>query len=246
MERRKYVLADGTTPASVTEILKVVGYGTENLIGWANARGLKGVRSKDELTRSGLIGTCVHDHIEAELCGLTIDPLNYESDILDLAQKPIELFQQWATGKQIKVLAHEIGMVSERFRCGGTLDMVARIDGGPVTLLDFKTSNAIRESNIAQVAAYIDMANEVFGKSIDRALILRFGKDGTSEALEVSGERLERGRLLFSLARQLHALHRDLILDTRSADHLVCRPLPISTPINVMGSSLIDFVSIRP
>jgi hypothetical protein len=137
-------------------------------------------------------------------------------------------FEAWAEGKNLQVIWQERRMVSRNFQVGGTADLLVQIDDGPVILVDFKTSSAIRPKNIAQVAAYVDMVNEVEDRMIDTACILRFGRDGTSEELWVDNEMLDRGRSMFLLARQMYALHGELDLDAKSATHLINRV--VNTP----------------
>jgi hypothetical protein len=106
--------------------------------------------------------------------------------------------------KRIKVLTAELPLLSEKWRVGGTLDMVATINNGPIVLIDFKTSSAIRPAYVAQVAAYVDMLEEHYGKVAESALIVRFGKDGHCDELEVFGDLLDFGRDLFQHALWLH------------------------------------------
>ena len=226
---REPYLLDGNPVPSVTEVLEMYGAGQENLMVWSNNLGKKGKDYREELDRMALIGTCVHAQIEEEMSGSFGEAFaQFPKPIWDAGEKAMQAFRTWCEGKNINVINHEKRLVSRDFQCGGTYDLTCQIDDGPVILVDFKTSSAIRAKNIAQVAAYVDMVNEVEDRMIDTACILRFGRDGTSEELWVDGEMLDRGRSMFLLARQMYALNDELVLDAKSATHLINRV--VNTP----------------
>lgn len=230
---REAYLLDGKPVPSVTEILEAYGMGSEPLMVWSNNLGKKGKDYREELDRMALIGTVVHAMIEYEISG-EIDNPGVPIDLAPTCQKAMSAFRTWMSGKNLTCIWHERRMVSRDFACGGTADLLVQIDDGPAILVDFKTSSAIRPKNIAQVAAYVDMVNEVEDRRIDTACILRFGRDGTSEELWVDGEMLDRGRSMFLLARQMYALHDDLALNAKSATHLINRV--VTTPkVWIMG-----------
>lgn len=204
MPRTDYLLADGTKAPGVTTVLKAIGYGSENIIGWANNLGLKDIKYRTELSRLGDIGTCAHTFFEESLTQKITSRKEWPDHIVDAGAPCRELFKRWRVGKRVKVYTSELRLLSERWRVGGTLDMVARINDGPLVLIDFKTSSGIRPTYLAQVAAYVDMLEEHHGKTVASALIVRFGKDGHCDELEVSGDLLDLGRELFQRALWLH------------------------------------------
>lgn len=217
MPRQPYILKDGTKAPGVTSIIKTIGFGTDPLISWANRIGLEGIDQKTELRRMGDIGSAAHEHFEGILRGKPYEPRQWPDEIQAAAVPCVEAFREWRKGKRVTYVASELPLVSERWRCGGTFDVVARIDGGPLTLLDFKTSSGLRETYLAQIAAYIDMIEEVWGKRIETGILVRLGRDGTADELIVSGDMLERGRALFRLALELYRLEQDVRRDVRSA-----------------------------
>jgi hypothetical protein len=235
-ERVPYTL-DGEVLPSVTEILTMYGAGHEFLMKWANGLGKKGKDYNEELDRLALIGTCMHARIECELSGMDqfIRP-EWTEPILKAAMKGIGVFREWTSDKHINVINHEKRVISPTLKIGGTYDLLCQIDDGPVILVDFKSSSAIRAKHIAQVAAYVDMVNEVEDRTIDTACILRFGRDGTSEELWVDGEILDRGRHMFLLAYQMFQLSKELCIDAKSGTHLVNRVIK-TTPLQMMGTT---------
>jgi hypothetical protein len=229
MPRTKYILKDGTKATGVTTILESIGWGKNAIAGWSNKLGREGLDYNTELRRYGDIGSCAHSYMESALTRKFVTGKVWPDDIETAAKPAVALFDQWRRGKNISLVANEIALVSERFRCGGTPDAVVRFNRGPLVLIDYKTSSAIRETYIAQVAAYIDMIAEVHGKTIEEALILRFGKDGTADELLVRGDMLDHGRELFQLALQIHRLQSAFRKHVASAQPLFRDVDPILT-----------------
>lgn len=226
MPRTKYKLKDGTEPPGVTTILGTIGYGKNNIIRWSNALGLSGLNQQVELQRMADIGSCAHDWFEATLTGSRKNVRDWPQEIEDAAQLPYQAFQEWRKGKRIKVVASEFPVVSEEFRCGGTPDGIIRIDDGPHVLIDYKTSSYLYETHIAQVSAYVAMIKHHYNRTISSALILRFGKDGVSEELEVSGQMLADGLELFQIALRLYRLESEMKKHLRTARPITVKDKP--------------------
>lgn len=173
----------------------------------------------------------MHDQLESILTNKLFDESKWSSVELEDAGPCVESFREWRKGKRIKVVTMELSMVSERLKCGGTLDLVARVNGGPLTLFDFKSSSHIYETHIAQVAAYLELLEDVHNRVITNATILRLGKDGDCEELNLSGEMLERGRRLFHIARELKAMEPLLKADLAQATRIVgSTPMIVELP----------------
>lgn len=117
---------------------------TGGLMNWAYSQGKKGVPlyQRDALD----IGTAVHRMAELDLRSATereIDRVPYETlqaavDI-DKAWMAFRQFRDWRKEHEVRAIAFEESLVSEVHQYGGTLDIVALIDGVR-GLLDFKTS----------------------------------------------------------------------------------------------------------
>lgn len=97
------------------------------------------------------LGTLTHEWIEAHLNG------DFEPEVTRIEHaEMIEAFLEWEAEHDIEVHATELtlfGATRNGFGYGGTADLFATIDGVP-TLCDFKTSRAVREAHISQMAAY--------------------------------------------------------------------------------------------
>lgn len=91
------------------------------------------------------LGTAVHDYIAADVTGL------FEPDIT--RDEQVEMIEAWYRFKSehtIESLATEVTVVGDGW--AGTLDHIWVIDGVP-TLVDVKTSRAVRETHYAQLGA---------------------------------------------------------------------------------------------
>lgn len=85
------------------------------------------------------------------------------------------------------LLHSEYPMVSERFQVGGTADIIAiaePLGRGELILADGKSSKRIYPEYEVQVATYAAMYEEVTGRHVDRAFVVRFGKE-VNDVLEV-------------------------------------------------------------
>lgn len=229
MPRTRYILKDGTDAPGVTTILGSIGWGKNALIGWSNKIGLQGIEQKTELKRMADIGSCAHDQFEAALTRKFVTGRAWPPEIEEAARPPVQAFDQWRRGKNLQLVASEFPLVSEVFRVGGTPDGIVRFDRGPQILIDWKTSSALYGTYIAQVAAYVAMIKHQYDKTITSALVLRFGKDGAAEELEVTGQMLEDGLELFQIALQLYRLESKFKTHLRAAKQIDNDLIPILT-----------------
>jgi len=71
----------------------------------------------------------------------------------DLAEGCIDALVAWWNTVEVEAIAHEISGLNTTLGYGGTIDLVARINGEPY-LIDFKTSEDWRLSHLLQMSAY--------------------------------------------------------------------------------------------
>jgi len=183
-DERFYTKDDITFYPSVTEVLNVFpkGYG---YIQWLKDLGHN---SEIVLERAGIVGTNVHDAINKYLNGLEIlwadndGKTNYTLDEWLMILK----FKEFMDKFNPSIEASESNFVSDKYKLGGTIDIVAVIDGKR-WLIDVKTSNAIYTTHELQISAYAQLWNEANPKKqIDetgilwlKALTRSEGKKGT-------------------------------------------------------------------
>lgn len=136
-------------------------------------------------------GTRVHELIEM---WTTHGDLIYEEDgcwyqiNLTLEAEPVRnatnAFIKWWQDEGLTPVISEQWLVDIELGFGGTLDHVARAKDGALVMCDWKTSKAIRDKYLLQVAAYDilwDSAkfysdNPIFQEKIQRAYIVRVDK----------------------------------------------------------------------
>lgn len=88
--------------------------------------------------------------------------------------------------RKFQVLATELSLYSKTHKYAGSADAVARvfIRGEPKTIvLDWKTSNSLRNHYALQIAAYSKLYEENFNEAIYAGIVIRFSK--TSAEYEV-------------------------------------------------------------
>jgi hypothetical protein len=168
----RYTLADGTRVPGVTTVLGVLN--KPGLVTWANNLGLEGIDCRKFVDVLGRIGTLAHHLVLCHLTGETPDLDAYSAEERDRAENALISFFAWEKDHEVHVVQTEFPMVSERYRFGGTVDLIANIDGIS-TLVDFKTSKAIFPEHICQVAAYLTLAVENYFP-VKQARVLRIGR----------------------------------------------------------------------
>lgn len=116
--------------------------------------------------RAGKDGTIVHEAVEALLLGLPVKWANDKGAAMYTRQQweMIGRAYEFISNPEIKILATETQVYSERWKVAGTVDLVAMIDG-QIWLIDFKTSNALHTTHELQLAAYATFWNELCQKN---------------------------------------------------------------------------------
>lgn len=179
---QKYLLEDGTIVPSTTEVINWLGGSkVDALMGWQKNLLKKGIDPDRLLTYFADLGTFAHalveEHIQKQLGNedfVAINPYEYSQEIIDNAQNGITSFLQWEDNNDVEYQQAEEQLVSEQYRYGGTIDIVATVNGVP-KIIDLKTSNSVYDSHIIQSAAYWNLYKE--NKDEDREVtILRIGK----------------------------------------------------------------------
>lgn len=188
-----YRTADGTRVASVTTITGARQANPEPLRIWSYRCGYEDAEKglspdpKRRVQAAADAGSIAHhmaeNHIHGRLPmeGLVLESL--EPSTLAAAQAGFAGFESWSRLMQVDYLATETPMVSEIHGYGGTPDAVGLVDG-KVSLLDWKSSNAVYGDYLVQLAAYRELWNEVHPeRPIEQCYLLRFGKGNPKEGI---------------------------------------------------------------
>lgn len=180
------------------------------LVPWANGLGLEGIESDKYVDSLATAGTLAHYLVECDLVGETPDPeymREFSPIDIDRAETSMLKYLDWRKGKSIEVIGIELQLVSERYQFGGTLDILARVDG-VLTLIDIKTCKGLygaEDEKWTQVGGY-DVLAEEHGYRADEARILRIGRDETEGFEYALSPDRELHRERFLVCRQLYAV----------------------------------------
>lgn len=175
----RYKLQSGQQVPGVTTVLGILA--KPALIHWAWDLGTQGIDYKKYRDATADIGTLAHYLIACDLEGKTPDTTAFSTEQIDRAENALISYYEWRKGRTIKVILIEAPLVSEMYKYGGTIDCLAKVDG-VLTLIDIKTSKAIYNEMIFQLAAYQQLLVE-HGHTPQNVRILRVGRD-ESEGFE--------------------------------------------------------------
>lgn len=202
----RYVAADGKQVPGVTTILGVLA--KPALVPWANRMGLQGIDTSKYVDEAASIGTLAHALIMESLGGVAVRHGDFTADQLTRAEHGVKTFKGWLKGKDFKPTLLEEPLTSNIYRYGGTIDILATLDGDLV-LIDLKTSSGIYDEHVYQVGGYWKLLQE-YAYEISGARILRIGRtegDGLEERV-LSGAQVLNGWRVFEHCLAIWALKR--------------------------------------
>lgn len=163
----------------------------------------------DVVDEAALAGNIAHDMIEAHILGKEFKPEGSD-EILAKAQNSFAQFLEWREQSRIEIVATERAYVSERHQFGGTVDAIGRDGKGRIVLLDWKTSNAVYQDYLIQLAAYALLLEECAPEWTPQGFhLLRVAKESADFAHHFFGE-LEDAKKAFVLMRELYKLDAGL------------------------------------
>lgn len=161
--------------------------GKQQLIGWANKMGLKGIDTNAFLIHAANIGTMAHKMVELYLGGCAnwgfmsqeINTLysghaNYET-YLDHAINCYNKYMDFSFTHRLTPLHTELPLVHYPLMYGGTIDIYGEL-GGRKVLIDLKTSSSIYRSHLLQVAGYYQLLKANY-YPIDDVYILQISRE---------------------------------------------------------------------
>jgi PD-(D/E)XK nuclease superfamily len=204
-----YKLKDGTRVPGASTIAKI-GDDPSALLYWAWDLGKQGIDYKKAREQAADIGTLAHFLIQTHLRGQEADLSEFSKADQDKAETAFLKFLEFWDAEKFSPVAIETPLVSEQWRYGGTVDLLARDDKG-LALLDWKTAKAIYRTYCIQLAMYEQLWNENHPKdTIKRRAIIRVGKEDAMD-LEVRwlsdlGPYFEAAKAQLTLYRAFQAL----------------------------------------
>jgi hypothetical protein len=176
-----YRLKDGTVVPGGSTISKV-GEDQGFLINWAWNQGREGLDYKKTTDEAANIGSVAHFLITCYFNGDTPDFSEFSKVEIDKGQMVFDKFLETWNESGMEFVANEVQLVSEKYRYGGTLDLIGRHPTKGLTLVDEKSSPSIYGHFYRQVASYKELWNENNPDDpIERAMIFRHGKKSVED-----------------------------------------------------------------
>jgi hypothetical protein len=162
---------------SVTGVLGVLRkIGLEIWFKYNTAKFCDGKSERGKLNGK-LIHQAIHDYIETGSAKISTQ----NADEVKTALQSFILFRK--ENPEYILKNSETKMTSQKYKCNGTLDCLAEVNGRTI-LADWKTGECkkkekpdIYDEYIYQCAAYVYFYNEVFNDNIDEAVIISLAKD---------------------------------------------------------------------
>lgn len=160
------------------------------------------------------LGTRAHQVIHEMLSGKK--PLNISCVKGTDLERPIQGFLDWYATADFKITGSETRLYSERLGVAGSMDGLGiRKIGGGLVVLDWKTSKAIYNDYAYQVGGYTICVEELTGKEVEEAWIIRFPKYNDDpipfEAKQVKN--LTAAKRGFELCRELFTNRKLKLMD---------------------------------
>ena len=151
---------NGKRVKSVTTLINAhLGWSKGALIGWTRKHCLKGDDSMAIMKEAGRVGTLAHKMIEEFIKGGSVFLDDYTPSEISQAKTAYYGYYKWQEDNDVKFLETEMKLVSEKYGFGGTFDAVAVVNK-KLVILDWKTSNAVHDEFLVQLAAYRQLWNE--------------------------------------------------------------------------------------
>ena len=164
-------------PSTTTIINKYKDMGGLMHFAWAEGKAGRGLTESRD--RAGDVGSMLHGMIDAHIKQAVYShPVTTAKDEdFTTARKLFETFVVWWGRAEMKVIASETSLVSERHQYGGTIDLVATcpLGTGPI-IMDWKTSKDYYQEMLLQMAAYRALWREYCGVDITAANLMLFSK----------------------------------------------------------------------
>lgn len=183
--RKVYINKDGEEVLRVTEVIRILA--KDQLLVWSNMLGLSGIRYKDELTRTGNIGSLFHAVVEDYFTPNTLGSIDFSAygvysytSQLE-ATNAIKSFFKWYEKNRswFIVVFREKVVVGKKL--GGTIDCGIRgiKDPKKVIFVDYKTSPDFYLTQFLQLAGYVDIYEEVYGpNTVEGVMVILANKKG--------------------------------------------------------------------
>lgn len=153
---------EGKRVPGVTTILNNLGWNKNALIAWARREGMEGRDPNKVRDQAADRGTLAHALIEeylAKQLGIEdreVDRTEWAQADLEVAENAFLAFLEWESGVKLEPIGLEYQLAHGSLRYGGTIDLLAWLNGS-LAVVDFKTTNGVYREHRIQVAAYAEI-----------------------------------------------------------------------------------------
>ena len=203
-----YKTGTGERLPGVTTVINELGWNKNMLVAWARREALAGNDPNKIKNEAAKPGTLTHSFIEGHINKQKIDTADFTQNQIELAKTSFLAFLDWEKAMSPEYLDIEVKLVSEKYRYGGTADMVGKI-GGKLGLCDGKPSKGIYPAMTIQVAAYKIAYEEMGLGTVDHGGILRLDREtGAYDYHDISPMKMEWGWDVFQHCLALYALKK--------------------------------------
>ncbi len=175
---------------------------------WAVNQSIKGIDPFKFTAQAADVGTAAHFLCECHIKDWIPDLSEVSPQDQLKAKMAFSAYLKWESEQiDIEYIETEIQLASDKYNYGGTIDLIAKIDG-ELCLIDFKTSKYFYTEHFCQVSAYKELYEEIFPKQkIDRCYILKINKEtGEFEDKKLTAYKLTKGWEIFKLCLGLQDL----------------------------------------
>jgi hypothetical protein len=207
-----YKNREGKRVSGVTTIISGnLGWNKQPLMWWANQMGLDGKNHREEASKAADAGTIGHYLIDCDIKGIEPDMSQYkDTGLIEKGETCLINFLEWKKMVNLRTIATEVNLVSEKYQYGGTPDDIGIVID-KLAVVDWKTGNGVYPDMLIQLAAYKQLWEE---NNSDKPLeggfhLLRIGKEDASfhhhhwQALPEAWE-------AFKHLLELHRIHKVL------------------------------------
>lgn len=178
---QRYTNKAGKIVPGATTVINLYGDNKGALMGWMRKECLAGRDPYKVRDSAADIGTVAHalveEHVHKALGDdnfKALERLEYSPLTMETAEKAFNAFLHWEENANIEYIGAELQLASDEFRYGGTIDIVAKLNG-ELTIIDLKTSKAVYDDHKIQIGAYRNLYAENKGE-MPKAFILQLSK----------------------------------------------------------------------
>jgi len=215
MPTQDYHNAEGKRiPGNTTVISSNLGWSKGGLMYWAWMQGKEGKDFRESRDAAADAGTLAHAMVEADIKGKPL-PRVENPEIMSKAETAYLNFLQWKKMVNFALITMEVPCISEQLQFGTTIDILANVGelGGRRSIVEVKTSNAVYEDMLIQMAAQKCAWDECHpDEPIEEFHLLKLGKEEATfshhywHALPLGLEAFKYLRGLHDLKKKLKAL----------------------------------------